>query len=346
MPRTPQFGRIYRRTKKQPNGTRKELGIWWIEYYVNGRQVRSSKSERYEEARNLLRKRQSELHGGAYAGSLPDRVTVAELLDDLKLDFEVNQKSVEWLNYVDGHLRPFFGHLRASKTTTPKVQEYITTRRAEGISNATINRETACLRRAFNLGRDSTPPKVARVPKIPRLAENAPRKGYFEHDEYLALMKELPEYLRPVLTFGYHTGCRKGEVLGLRWSQVDLTNRTVHLEPGETKNDEARVIPLGKELCCTLTAQRQQRDELWPDCPYVFFRHGKKISNFRAAWMEACKRAGLVDRDGNPLRLFHDLRRTGVRNLVRAGAPERVAMSISGHKTRSVFDRYNIVAGA
>jgi len=118
----------------------------------------------------------------------------------------------------------------------------------------------------------------------------------------------------------------------------------VRLEPGETKNDEPRVIPLADELYEMLVMLKVDRDQKWPECPWVFCRCGRKIKNFRHAWDAACKAAGLIDENGDPAKMFHDLRRTGVRNLIRAGVPERVAMMISGHKTRSVFDRYNIVS--
>lgn len=281
------------------------------------------------------------------AGS--QKQTIGALLDDVLLDYQINEKSLTWAKIViEGHLRPAFGKLRISRFETKMAQRYIAMRQAFGIKNATINRELALLRRAFNLGAESTPPTVGRVPKIPHLEENNIRKGFFEHEPYLKIRAELPEEFRPVLTFGYYTGCRLGEILLLEWSQVDLLEREIRLEPGTTKNDEGRTIPLIDELYATLVMQEQVRDQKHPNCPWVFFRYrtGKRIRNFRYQWVQACWRAGFWQGDkktGKPSVLFHDLRRTGVRNLVRAGVPERVAMMISGHKTRSVFDRYNII---
>ncbi|MCX6901885.1 MAG: site-specific integrase, partial [Verrucomicrobia bacterium] len=181
---------------------------------------------------------------------------------------------------------------------------------------------------------------------IPMLEENNVQKGFFEHDEFLRLRDALPPEIRPVLTFAYYTGCRKGEILALHWDQVDLDQRAIRLEPGTTKNDEPRVIPLTTDLLAVLRKQQKLRDRECPQSPLVFFRDREQILDFRGAWEEACKSVGMVDADEKPTKLFHDLRRTGVRNLVRAGVPEIVAMAISGHKTRSVFDRYNIVSEA
>jgi integrase len=179
------------------------------------------------------------------------------------------------------------------------------------------------------------------------LEERNVRKVFFEHEHFIAVRRALPEEICPVITFGFYTGCRRGEILGLRWSQVDLSERVVRLEPGETKNDEARMIPLAPELFEMLVMQKEIRDRLFAECPWVFFRLGKCILDFRSVWEGACRAAGLVTTVGEkekPMRLFHDLRRTGVRNLVRAGVSERIAMAISGHKTRTILDRYNIVS--
>jgi integrase len=187
----------------------------------------------------------------------------------------------------------------------------------------------------YSLGAGCTPPKVAQVPYILMLKENNVRKGFFEYEELLALKANLPDHLKPVVTFAYSTGWRRSEILVLEWSQVDLREGTVTLEPGETKNDEGRTLYMEPEL---LEIMRELQSKRRLGCPYVFHLDGKKIQSFRKTWKSACQKAGIP---GMP---FHDFRRTAIRNMIRAGIPERVAMTISGHKSGSVFERYNIVS--
>lgn len=324
------MGMLYRRGR-----------IWWIKYYRNGKVFReSSKSERVSDAKRLLRKREGDIGDRQPWGIKTERVGFEELAEDLLNEYRANnRKSFIWAKRrIERHLMRFFGGFRVAQITTAHVRAYTVRRHEERASNGSINRELAALKRMFNLAAEMTPPKIARVPYIPMLKENNVRKGFFEHKEYLALRRELPKYLKPVLTFGYFTGAREGEIVRLKWSQVDLGTRTVHLEPGSTKNDQPRMIPLAGELLEALQMQKAVRDEQFPECEYVFWRAGKRIGNFQRAWKSACKRAKILGK------LFHDLRRSAVRNMIRAGVPERVAMAISGHKTRSVFDRYNIVA--
>jgi integrase len=274
------------------------------------------------------------------------RILVSELLDDLERYYRINGLSVDWCSLVVRvHLRPYFGHVVASSLTTSHAQAYIDKRLSAGAKAGTVNRELGLLRRALNLAAtECTPPKLDRVPKIPRLEEDAPRKGFFEDHEYRALLGELPERLRPILALGYHTGCRRGEVLSLQWPQVDLAEGIIRLDPGTTKNGRGRSIPLNAELVEIFRMQKSIRDARHPRCEWVFFDEaGNRILDFRGAWNAACKRAGIVDGQGKVTALFHDLRRTAVRNMVRAGVPEKVAMQISGHQSRSVFDRYDIV---
>jgi integrase len=258
----------------------------------------------------------------------------------LYADYETNHR--KWLRldrdgnpYLCGisHLDDVFSGQRAQTITTSSIRKFIEKRQADGASNGTINRELALLRRMFNLAVEDGTLRTA--PHFPMLREAAPRKGFLEYADFQRLRQELPEYLSSVATMAYYTGMRLGELLKIHWNCVDHLRGEIILDPGTTKNDEPRTVPVIGELREMLKIEHEKN----PGEGFVFRRSGHHIGSFYKAWKSACKRARL---DGL---LFHDLRRTGVRNLVRAGVPERVAMAISGHRTRAVFDRYNIVSG-
>ena len=281
---------------------------------------------------------------------LPVSGTVDELLTDMLQDMEIRgRKNLRGAQgKVNKHLRPYFGKLRVARVTSSTLAKFIKYCQAQEPAPAagTINGHLAALRRAFTLGYHATPPKVARVPKFPMLRLNNARQGFFEMEEYEALYRELPPELRPILCAGFFTGCRRGEIMALRWTQVDLERAQIRLERGTTKNDEPRTIPLVPQLLEVLRMQKTIREQNWPGSPWVFFRHatGKRIKRFNGTWDAACRRAGLWDAERDkPTKLFHDLRRSAVRNMERGGVPRKVAMSISGHKTESVYNRYNIV---
>jgi integrase len=183
-------------------------------------------------------------------------------------------------------------------------------------------------------------------PYIPSIEVRNVRTGFFEESEFKAVLANLPEDLQPVAEFAYLTGWRKQEILRLQWRQISFEAGTVRLEPGSTKNDEGRTFPFNSypALKALLERQKAKTDALQQASeiivPWVFHRNGKPIRDYRKAWKDACKDAGV------PGRIPHDFRRTAVRNLERAGVPRSVAMKLTGHKTESVYRRYAIVSEA
>ncbi len=335
---------IARKTKEKgdlPGSIYLRGKVYWIKYYKDGKPYReSTRSENYDTAQAELAKRIAEVTQGKTPNIEAKRIKFEDLSKDYLSDYRINErKSLVRAEISVNHLQGFFGGIRAVEISTSKIRQYIERRMEDKAANGTINRELTALKRMLNLGARCTPPKVDRVPYVPMLKENNVRKGFFEPGDFMALRDKLPDHLKEFATFAYKTGWRKSEICNLEWKQVDLDRGTVRLNPGETKNGSGRVAFLDSELITMLSSKSEARKALGTVCPYVFpNREGTgAIQDIRKSWATACREAGIGQR------LLHDCRRTAVRNMIRSGNPEVVVMAITGHKTREVFDRYNIV---
>ncbi len=347
------MGRLYKQ-----KGSNK----WHLDYYRNGKRFReSSGTTKKTVALAMLKDREGRIARGEPVSLRAERVTFDELAEDFLNTYRMNsQKSLARAERSVRQLKRYFGGMRASQVTTAHVRSYITKRQGQKTqsgsppANATVNRELAALKRIFNLARQSTPPRVYQTPHIPMLREHNVRTGFVEHEDFLALRAAVPDYLKPIITMAFYTGCRRGEILNLKWPQVDLNRRLIRLNPGETKNRDGRTVYMPEELYKTLAELWAYREWHNPGCEYVFTRNGKPIQTFTKAWQTACDEVGLgrkeerEDKRGKKRMvyeglLFHDLRRSAIRNLIRAGVPQATAMRISGHKTASTFRRYDIV---
>ena len=278
-----------------------------------------------------------------------DRIRYDEIAADLRRHYETT--GTRNLYEADSRfkvLRPFFTNRRVVDIEGSLVSRYVKLRQGHGISNGTINRELEVLSKMLRLAYEHQ--KLWRMPVLHMLKEADPRKGFIEPANFQAVRQWLPIDVQAAVTIAYTFGWRtQSEVLTLGLSQVDLHAGLLRFDPGTTKNDDARVVYLTPELQTLLTTQVERVKQLSRTLnrivPYLFphftgQQSDSRLKDFRKTWATACRKAGLSGM------LRHDMRRSAVRNLVNAGVPERVAMTMTGHETRSVFDRYHVVSPA
>jgi integrase len=322
---------------------RPDSAIWWCSYKdATGRRIRlSTGTGDKEQARRELDDRRGRAVRGEVLLPGADKVTVNNLADDLVIEYTVNRRrSLERLEDALTHVRATFGQRRAQQVTTPEIRAYVRQRQESKVANATINYELAALKRAFRLAQDAG--RIMHRCHIPMLEVRNARKGFFDREQFEAFRKALPDYAQPAVTAAFITGWRtRDELLTRQWKHVDFTHGWLRLEPNETKNGEGRMFPLTPELRACLEVQRATTEALQRKTgriiPWVFHRDGQPLKTFYKAWHRACRAAGV------PGRIPHDLRRTAVRNLERAGVPRSAAMAMVGHKTESIYRRYAIV---
>jgi integrase len=240
----------------------------------------------------------------------------------------------------DGNPVHQFGDFIAENMKQGDLMDYVSDRRAAAAAAATILHELSILRRGYTLCSD----EVARMPKFPRIKINNARKGFVDADEYERMKanadapdaKSKRHYIWPYI-IAYATGMRRGELFPLRRDAFDPERRIIRL--ALTKNGDGRVIGLaGDALEAALAALEYSIDK---KSYYLFCeRNGAMIcrSTYNL-WF----RPAVIAADAPANRMFHDLRRTAVRNGINAGVDRHRVMEMTGHRSDKVFDRYDII---
>ncbi len=352
-------------------GLLKPTETWFIRVRHNGKTFKESTGTReYEEAKEFLKKWKEARALGKPIIKRSQHVTFGDMAERLKQDYDRNGKHRRTLDARLARLLPVFGARRLADLIPDDVDRYVTKRHEAKASAASINRELEVLARAFTLGCKLGLTTATLRVRDHRLKEAPPRSGFFEPAQYAAVLRHLThtvvrevdgrrrkvnlpaDDLRLACSIAYAYGWRmQSEILTLERRHVDLDAAggmgTLSLDPGSTKNDDARVVVLTPELRSAIAEQLKRLDTFHRASgiitPYLFVHtegvlRGQRVKDFARAWRTACKAAGI------PGRLRHDFRRTAVRGLVNAGVPAPVAMEMTGHKTDSVFRRYHIVS--
>jgi integrase len=343
---------LFRYEKQSSEGTAVILPKYYIRH--DGNEI-CTKTDRLKDAKIAVKKMAGDdAQVRRRRTARPQDVSVGTLLDLVIEDYRQNgQKTLKHVKaQIEHGLRPYFGEMLADEVSSEQIEQWIAWReerrlrksaRNTKLEPASINRELSLLRRAYQLGYERKPQLVEKIPPIKKLAENNVRKGFVAPEQYGSLMAELPAHLKPITCVAFHVANRKGELLNLEWSDVELDGKppVITLWPGETKNKDGRTLPiLSGEMLDTLRGLKTEHDQSGSKETHVFLAaDGKPLQyhHMRKDWDDACTRAGV------PGLLFHDLRRSAVRNLRFAGVTQKVAREFSGHKTDAVFNRYNIV---
>lgn len=325
---------------------------WWLAVYVNGQRVRistgikgGSPGHPPKEAELFRATKLLELGRGGLAGLTADTLTVREVLDLLIVRYRAEQRPT--VAVVECRLKRLverYGSWKVKDFTMDRILAYAVMRRDQDrAAIATINLELAYLRRAFAIAVECG--RLTQIPRVPRLPGTKIRQGFIEPAQFEAILDRLPKRNHPPIRFLAMTGWRLSEALAMEWRQVGWLAEEIRLPTSKTGEPRALPFSTSPDLRDLLLEQRRLADELQVRLGIVirnvfFTTKGRPLGRktLQGAWARARVKAGW------PNLLIHDLRRTVVRDLERAGVSRSAAMAITGHRSEVVYRRYAIVA--
>ena len=303
-----------------------------MRYTVNGRQIRESTESSDEKIAELtLKQVQVDIHSGKWFGKVKKvRTPLPEAIKQFLA--AMKHRNVSWV-YDEIMLRKFSEWAEIDtvlqEVDRPMIERFQTHLLAKGLSKSRVNRYIASLKSFFY--RHLEWGNVQKNPaKGVKMFPEAMRVRYLELGQIELLVDHCSERLKPIVLVALLTGLRKGDILKLRWNDIDIENRKVHLLQGKTKNP--LVVSMSEALVSVLKAI-----PVYLDSPHVFNDDGKRLTRFgwlRADFIKAVEAAGIKDFT------FHDLRHTFATHQRFLGKDITVIKELLGHRTTKMTERY------
>jgi integrase len=307
---------------------RKNAGVWYADYVANGKRIQESTgTANRREAEKFLALRVSEAQRGVYVK--PVHVPLPELWERYSAWAQAHKRSWKRDVQMFGKLQNFLGTAMLTAITPLRVEEY-QQRRVREVSPATVNRETALLKHMFNMaerwGMYHARNPVRLVKFLPE--DNLQFRTISEDDEQ-RLLEASPPYLRELILFAINTGLRCGDLLDLRWEEVDIEEKRLSLIMGKSRR--RLEIPLNETAFSILLEKQAAKHG-----PHVFYNPGTgdRFYDLKAGFKAILKRAGLTGIT------WHTLRHTFASRLTRSGVDLVTVKELLGHSTINTTMRY------
>lgn len=309
-------------------GVRKRGDVYFVDFYSNGRRIRKIVGNNIKLAQSYLCKCKGEVAEGRFLNiEKTEKIRFSDFADEYLEVHSKHKKSYYTDKKIIGQFKKYFGNKCLHEITTLDIEKFKSKRIAE-VSPSTVNRALAILKSMFNRAIEWGKAKNNPCKAVKLFKENPPRLRFLEQEEIPKLISNCCGHLKPIVTLALNTGMRKGEILGLKWHDIDFNRDIINLY--NTKNGETRRIPLNSIAKRTLIAVLKH-----PDSPYVFCnKKGEPYGDIKKSFLTAVNNSAIIDFR------FHDLRHTFASHLVMAGVDLNTVRELLGHKSLAMTLRY------
>ncbi|MCF7875357.1 MAG: site-specific integrase [Candidatus Omnitrophica bacterium] len=314
---------------------RKRNNNWYIDYRAYGKRYKECIGRNKKLAQEVLHKRMVEVAEGKFLDKKQEAKIKFENFAKDYIEIYSKHNKKDWKKDLTRlrSLKPFFKGKYLSIIKPLQVEQY-KAKRIKEVSPATVNRELACLKHMFTMAIQWGKAEINPVKKVKLFRENNQRVRYLEIEEIEKLLKSCKGYTKRIIEIALNTGMRKGEILGLRWADIDFRRGIIYLL--DTKNSDKREVPINNRVKQALVSQLKHKDSSYVFCN----KDGKPYRDIRKSFVAALNKSGIINFR------FHDLRHTFASHLVMSGVDLNTVRELMGHKSLRMTLRYSHLSPA